>query len=277
MRVHKTSIIGEGVKLGENVSVGAFSVLEGDIEIGEGTVIGNRVSIKGRVKIGKNCKIYDGAVIGEEPQHLAYKGEDTQVVIGDNVIIREYVTVHRGTALDKGKTIIGNNCMLMAYSHVAHDCVLGDNVIMANCATLAGHVEIGNNVFMGGLSAVQQKTRVGSYVMIGGLTGVNKHVPPFTKAAGNHVQLYGINTIGLGRAGFSKEEIGILKRAYAILFKRSNTLEEGIREIKDSPLAANKWVMELVEFIERIRSNKGDKIGIASDGKKRKNVKEGIS
>ncbi len=275
MRIHETSIIGEGVKLGKNVSVGAFSLLEGDIEIGEDTVIGNRVTIKGRVKIGKNCKIYDGAVIGEEPQHLDYKGEDTEVVIGDNVIIREYVTVHRGTALDKGKTVIGNNCMLMAYSHVAHDCVLGDNVVMANCATLAGHVEIGNNVFMGGLSAVQQKTKIGSYSMIGGLTGVNKHVPPFTKAAGNHVQLYGINTIGLGRAGFSEEEIAALKKAYIILFKRSLTLKEGIQEIKRSSLGANKRVMELVEFIEKVRRDKKDRIGIASDGKK-KNAKEGI-
>ncbi len=272
MSVHQTSVLSGNVKLGKDVKIGAFCVLEGEIEVGDGTTIGNRVSIKGRVRIGKNCKIHDGAVIGEEPQHLGYKGEDTEVIIGDNVIIREYVTVHRGTALDKGKTIVGDKCMLMAYAHIAHDCVVGNNVIMANCATLAGHVEIGNNVFMGGLSAVQQWTKVGSYAMIGGLTGVNKHIPPFTRASGNHVHLYGINTIGLSRAGFSREDIQALKKAYIVLFKKSDTLSKAVEELKKD-MYHNQRVMELVEFIESLRNSK---IGIATDGKKT-SVKEGIS
>ncbi|MFN3947896.1 MAG: acyl-ACP--UDP-N-acetylglucosamine O-acyltransferase, partial [Aquificaceae bacterium] len=177
-----------------------------------------RVSRRGKVSIGEACKIYDGAIIGEEPQHLRYAGEESQVIIGNRVIIREYVSIHRGTALDKLKTIVEDEVMLMAYAHVAHDCIVRRGVIMANCATLGGHVEVGEYAFIGGLSAVHQWARVGAYAMVGGLTGVSLDIPPYTRASGQHAHLYGINTIGLERRGFSKDVISLLKKAYRLLF-----------------------------------------------------------
>jgi len=232
MKIHPTTLITGNVKIPEDVEIGAFCVIEGDVKIGRGTRIANRVTLKGRVTIGENCRIYDGAVIGEEPQHLDYRGEDSEVIIGSNVIIREYVTVHRGTGIDKMKTIIGDNCMLMAYSHVAHDCIVGEGVIMANCATLGGHVEVGNYAFIGGLSAVHQWTRIGSYAMVGGLTGVSLDIPPFTIASGQHAQLWGVNTVGLKRRGFSEERISVIKKAYKILFKSNLLKHEAIERGK---------------------------------------------
>ncbi len=271
MSIHETAIIGKDVKLGRNVRIGAFCVLEGNIEIGDDTFIGNRVSIKGKVKIGRNCKIYDGAIIGEEPQHLNYQGEESEVIIGNNVIIREYVTVHRGTKIDKMKTVIGDNCMLMAYSHVAHDCVLGNNVTMANCATLAGHVEVGDFVFISGLAAVQQWVRIGSYVMIAGLTGVDKHVPPFTRAAGNRVSLYGLNVVGMSRAGFSKEDMQSIKRAYKLLFKGEEPLKISILKVREL-YKDNDKVNSLISFLEKAMNDK--RIGIATDKNKIRSKEE---
>lgn len=258
MKIHPTSVISGDVQISEDVEIGAFCVIEGNVKIGRGTRIGNRVTLKGRVTIGENCKIYEGAVIGEEPQHLRYEGEESEVVVGNNVIIREYVTVHRGTRIDKMKTVIGDNCMLMAYAHVAHDCVVGESVIMANCATLGGHVEIGDHVFIGGLSAVHQWARIGSYAMVGGLTGVSLDVPPFTVASGQHAKLYGINTVGLKRKGFSTERISILKKAYRILF-RSKLLKHEAFERLRKEFENNPDVELLIDFIERTRR------GVAKD------------
>lgn len=258
MRIHPTSIVGEGVRLGEGVEIGPFCLLEGDIEIGRGTKIGSRVTIKGRVRIGENCRIYDGAVIGEEPQHLRYEGEESEVIIGNGVIIREYVTIHRGTKLDKMRTTIGDGCLLMAYSHVAHDCVVGNGVIMANCATLGGHVEVGDYAFIGGLSAVHQWARVGAYAMVGGLSGVSLDIPPFTRASGQHALLYGVNTVGLQRRGFSKERVSIIKKAYRILF-RSELLKKDAIERLRKEFEGNEDVETLVRFIET------SKRGVARD------------
>jgi len=252
MKVHESVVIEGNVEIPEDVEIGAFTVIQGNVKIGRGTRIGNRVTIKGNVTIGENCKIYDGAVIGEEPQHLKYEGEESYVEIGNNVIIREYVTIHRGTKLDKRKTIIKDNVMLMAYSHVAHDCVVGEGVIMANAATLGGHVEVGDYAFIGGLSAVHQWARVGAYAMVGGLTGVSLDVPPFTVASGQHAKLYGINVIGLRRRKFPEEVIKALRRAYRLIFRsplpRKEALEVVLRE-----LGQYKEVRLLVEFIKTSR------------------------
>ncbi len=258
MKVHPTSIVGEEVKLAEDVEVGPFCILEGRVEVGKGTKIGGRVTIKGRVKIGENCRIYEGAVIGEDPQHLKYEGEESEVIVGNNVIIREYVTIHRGTKLDKMKTVIGDDCMLMAYSHVAHDCVVGRGVIMANCATLGGHVEVGDYSFIGGLSAVHQWARIGAYAMVGGLTGVSLDIPPFTRASGQHALLYGVNTVGLQRRGFSKERISAIKRAYRLLF-RSNLLKREAIERLRKEFEGNEDIEMLIRFIET------SKRGVARD------------
>ena len=260
MKIHPTSVVGDKVKLGEDVEIGAFCVIEGDVEIGRGTKVGNRVTIKGKTRIGENCRIYEGAVIGEDPQHLKYEGEESEVIIGNNVLIREYVTIHRGTKIDKMKTVIGDDVMLMAYSHVAHDCVVGKGVIMANCATLGGHVEVGEYTFIGGLSAVHQWARIGAYAMVGGLTGVSLDVPPFTRASGQHAELYGVNTVGLQRRGFSKERIMAIKKAYRILF-RSNLLKKEAIELLRKEFKGNEDVELLVSFIE------SSKRGVSKDAK----------
>jgi len=257
-KVHPTTIIRGEVELGENVEVGPYTIIEGKVVVGEGTKIGARVSIKGKVSIGSNCRIHDGAIVGEEPQHLKYAGEESEVIVGNNVIIREYVTIHRGTAIDKMKTVIEDDVMLMAYSHVAHDCIVRRGVIMANCATLGGHVEVGEYAFIGGLSAVHQWARVGAYAMVGGLSGVSLDVPPYVRASGQHAHLYGINTIGLERRGFSKEAIAILKRAYRILF-RSGMLKEDAIALLLSEYGDHKEVRNLVEFIRT------SKRGVARD------------
>lgn len=257
-KVHPTAIVRGEVELAEDVEVGPYSIIEGRVSIGRGTKIGARVSIRGRVSIGSDCRIYDGAVIGEEPQHLKYAGEESEVLIGNRVIIREYVTIHRGTAIDKMKTVVEDDVMLMAYAHVAHDCVVGRGVIMANCATLGGHVEVGEYAFIGGLSAVHQWARVGAYAMVGGLSGVSLDVPPFTVASGQHAHLYGINVVGLERRGFSKEVIAVLKRAYRILF-RSGMLKDEAIELLLKEYGHYQEVRKLAQFV------KSSKRGIARD------------
>jgi len=259
-KVHPTSIIAGDVEIGEGVEIGPYTVIEGKIKIGKGTRIGSRVSIKGNTIIGENCKIFDGAIIGEEPQHLKYQGEETEVLIGNRVIIREYATVHRGTAIGTGKTIIEDDVMLMAYSHVAHDCVVGRGTIMANCSALAGHVEVGEYTFIGGLSAVQQWRKIGKYSMIGGLTGVTKDIPPFTIASGQHALLYGINIKGLKKRGFSEEIISALKQAYIELFKKEKPIKEAMEYVKNR-FNNIKEVGEFISFIEN------SEIGVPKDAK----------
>ncbi|MFN4319831.1 MAG: acyl-ACP--UDP-N-acetylglucosamine O-acyltransferase [Aquificaceae bacterium] len=260
-KVHPSAILKGEVELGEDVEIGPYTVIEGKVRIGRGTKIGARVSIRGKVSIGEECKIYDGAIIGEEPQHLKYAGEESEVIVGNRVIIREYATIHRGTALDKLKTVIEDDVMLMAYAHVAHDCVVKRGVIMANCATLGGHVEVGEYAFIGGLSAVHQWARVGAYAMVGGLSGVSLDIPPYTRASGQHAHLYGINTVGLERRGFSKEVISVLKRAYRILF-RSNMLKSEAIELLLKEYGEYQEVKRLADFVQ------SSKRGVARDAGK---------
>lgn len=248
MFVHPTAIVSREVELEEDVYVGAFSVIEGRVRIGKGTRIGNRVSIKGWVEIGKNCKIYDGAVLGEEPQHLKYRGEETKLIIGDGVVIREYCTIHRGTALDKGVTKVGNNCYLMVGTHIAHDCIIGDGVITANNVAIGGHVEIGKFAVLGGLCAVHQFARIGEYAMVGGLTGVSLDVPPYTVAVGERAKLYGINVRGLRRHNFPEERIRRLKRAYRIIFRTTLSKEEAIRKVLEE-VGETEEIRTLINFL----------------------------
>ena len=260
MLIHPTSLLEGEVELEEGVQIGAYCVISGKVRIGKGTKIGNRVTIKGKVTIGEGCSIYDGAIIGEDPQHLKYKGEGCEVIVGNKVIIREYVTVHRGTEFDKGKTVIGDESMLMAYSHVAHDCVVGKGVIMANCATLGGHAEVGDYAFIGGLSAVHQWARVGAYAMVGGLTGVSLDIPPFTRASGQHAHLYGVNSVGLERRGFSKERISAIKRAYKLLFRSNLLKREAIAKLEEE-FPDNEDIKMLIDFIQ------SSKRGVARDAR----------
>lgn len=263
VEIHPTAIVSDKAVLGVNVKVGPFSIIEEDVEIGDNTEIFSNVKIKKFSSIGRDCQIYEGAVIGGVPQHLGFKGEKSYVKIGNNVTVREYVTIHRGTSFDDGITKIDDNSYLMAYVHIAHDCKVGHDTILANAVTLAGHVKIGNYVFVGGLTPIHQFCRIGDYAMVGGASAVDKDVPPFTRASKNHVMLYGLNLVGLKRRGFTSQQIKILKEAYRILFRKSATIDEGIREVLNQ-LPETPEIKMLIDFV------KTSKRGIAPEASKRK-------
>ena len=247
--IHETAIIDPKTKISSNVSIGPYSVIGPDVEIGENTIIHSHVNIVGHTKIGKRNKIYPFASIGNDPQDLKYNGEVTKLIIGDKNIIREYVTINPGTISDGGKTIIGNNCLFMISSHVAHDCLVGNNVIIANNVPLGGHVVIEDNVVIGGNSAVQQFTRIGKMAMIGGMTGVLHDVIPYGLSTGNRNSLQGLNLIGLRRAKFENKEILGLSDAYKNIFATKN-LTENINKLNGS-FKDNALVKELIEFITK--------------------------
>jgi len=205
-------------KIAQNVVIEPFTTISKNVEIADGTWIGPNVTIMEGARIGKNCKVYPGAVISAAPQDLKYKGEPSTVTIGDNTVIRECVTINRGTALDKNNTKIGDNCLIMAYVHIAHDCIIGNNVIIANAVQLAGHIEVQDHVFIGGTTAVQQFVKIGAHVMVSGGTLVRKDIPPFVKAAREPLAYAGVNSIGLRRRGFSNEKITEIQEIYRTLF-----------------------------------------------------------
>ena len=247
--IHETAIIDPKTKISSNVSIGPYTVIGPDVEIGENTIIHSHVNIAGHTKIGKRNKIYPFASIGNDPQDLKYNGEKTKLIIGDKNIIREYVTINPGTVNDGGKTIIGNNCLFMISSHVAHDCLVGNNVIIANNVPLGGHVIIDDNVVIGGNSAVQQFTRIGKMAMIGGMTGVLHDVIPYGLSTGNRNSLQGLNLIGLRRAKFENKEILGLSEAYKNIFSTKN-LTENINKLNGS-FKDNVLVKEVIEFITK--------------------------
>lgn len=206
-------------KIARNVVIEPFATIHKNVEIDEGTWIGSHVTIMEGARIGKNCKIYPGAVISSTPQDLKFGGEETTAIVGDNTVVREFVTISRGT-VDKYKTEVGKNCLLMAYVHVAHDCVIGNNCILANGVQLAGHVLIDDYVVIGGSSAVHQFVKIGPHVMVSGGSLVRKDVPPYTKAAREPLSYCGINSIGLRRRGFSNEKINEIQEIYRHIFLR---------------------------------------------------------
>jgi len=228
-------------KIAQNVVVEPFTTIYKDVEIGEGTWIGPNVTIMEGARIGKNCKIFPGAVISAPPQDLKYQGEASTAVIGDNSIIRECVTMNRGTALDKNTTAVGKNCLIMAYVHIAHDCIIGDNVIVANSVQLAGHIEVQDHVFIGGTSAVHQFVKIGAHAMISGGSLVRKDVPPFIKAAREPLSYAGINSIGLRRRGYTNEQINEIQQVYRILFLNGLNYSAALEKIE----------MEMPSSVER--------------------------
>ena len=246
--IHKTSIIDPKAKIASNVEIGPYCIIGPNVEIGENTIIQSHVNISASAKIGKRNKIYPFVSIND-PQDLKYNGEPTNLVIGDNNKIREYVTINPGTVNGGGKTIIGNNCLFMISSHVAHDCYVGNNVIIANNVPLGGHVTIEDNVVIGGNSAVQQFTRIGKMAMIGGMTGVLHDVIPYGLSTGNRNTLNGLNLIGLRRAKFDNKDILGLNEAYKEIFATKN-LTENISKLnglfKENPLVKN-----VIEFITK--------------------------
>jgi UDP-N-acetylglucosamine acyltransferase len=249
MAIHQTAIIGKNVTLGTNVSVGPYSVIDGDVVIGDGTIIYSQVAIAGRTTIGKNCKIFPFASLGHVPQDLKFKGEKSELVIGDNVVIREHVTMNPGTEGGGMLTKVGNNCLFMVGAHVAHDCKVGDNVILANNATLAGHVEVGDHSIIGGLSAIHQFVRIGAHAIIGGMSGVEHDVIPFGSVMGERANLAGLNLVGLKRRGFDRDTIHSLRNVYKELFEdESGTLAERAEKIVRD-YGKIKEVMEIIIFM----------------------------
>jgi UDP-N-acetylglucosamine acyltransferase len=225
--IHPTAIIAKGAKLGANVSVGPYCVVDEHVEIGDGTKLISHVSISGRTKIGKNCTIYPFASLGQAPQDLKYAGEPSQLIIGDNNQIREQVTMNPGTQGGGMLTQVGSGCLFMVGAHVAHDCKVGNGVILANNATLAGHVEIGDNAIIGGLAAIHQFVRIGAHAMVGGMSGVEHDVIPYGSVMGERANLAGLNLVGLKRRGFDRDTIHGLRNAYKIIFEdEDGTLSE---------------------------------------------------
>mgnify|MGYP001373882894 FL=1 len=246
--IDKTAIINKNAKVHPSVRVGPYSVIGPQVEIGENTEIQSHVSITGNTKIGKGNKIYPFVSIND-PQDLKYNGEETSLVIGDNNKIREYVTINPGTIGGGGKTIIGNNCLFMISSHIAHDCQVGNNVIIANNVPLGGHAIIEDDVIIGGNSAVQQFTRIGKMAMIGGMTGVLNDVIPYGLSTGNRNSLQGLNLIGLRRAKFENKDILGLSEAYKEIFATKN-INENISKLNGS-FQDNPLVKEVIEFITK--------------------------
>ena len=247
--IHKTAIIDSAAKIGQNVKVGPYSIIGANVEIGEGSEIQSHVSIIGNTKIGMNNKIYPFASIGNDPQDLKFNGEETKLEIGNNNKIREYVTINPGTKGGGGLTKIGNSCLFMVSSHIAHDCFVGNNVILANNVPLGGHAIIEDNVIIGGNSAVQQFTRVGRSAMIGGMCGIVRDIIPYGIALGNRCVLQGLNLIGLRRNNVPNKEIMTLSKAYKEIFKNEN-LTENLRDL-DKDYKNNELVIEVVNFLEK--------------------------
>ncbi len=247
--IHHTAIINSLAKINESVKIGPYTVIGPNVEIGENTEIYSHVNITGHTKIGKKNKIYPFASIGNEPQDLKYSGEKTILEIGNNNKIREYVSINPGTKGGGGVTKVGNNCLFMVSSHIAHDCNIGENVILANNVAIGGHVYIEDNAIIGGNSAVQQFTRIGKSAMIGGMCGVVRDIIPYGIAHGNRSVLQGLNLIGLRRKNFSNKEIIILSDAYKEIFKNEN-LTSNLNDLSEE-LKKNKLVAEVIQFIEK--------------------------
>jgi UDP-N-acetylglucosamine acyltransferase len=247
VRVHPTAVVDSAARLGKDVTIGPFTVIDGDVVIGDRTAISNHVTIKAYTTIGEDCQVHENSVIGGTPQDYKFGNEVTQIVIGNNVVIREFVTINRGTKA-LGKTTVGNNVMLMAYVHLAHDCTIGDNVILANLVTLGGHVAIDEWASLGGGVLVHQFSKVGAYVFIGGGYRVVQDVPPFILAAGEPLKYTGINHVGLRRRGFSSEERQIIKKAYRLYFRSELDRSAALEKIRDE-FPNNRNIDRIINFI----------------------------
>jgi UDP-N-acetylglucosamine acyltransferase len=249
MNIHPTAIVSPEAHLEEGVKIGPYSIIEADVNIGRNTIIEPHVIIRSRTDIGDGCRIFQFCSIGEVPQDLKYKGEETRVIIGHHNTIREYVTIHQATSSDIGVTVIGDHNLLMAYTHVAHNCKLGNHIVMANAANLAGHVHVEDFAIIGGLTGIHQFTRIGAHCIIGGASAVSKDIPPFVMASGNFAKLYGLNMIGLKRRGFKEEAISALKEAYKIIFRSSLLLSVAVEKVRQD-LSDFPEVRQFIEFIE---------------------------
>jgi UDP-N-acetylglucosamine acyltransferase len=245
--IHPTALVDEDATLGENVIVGPWAFIGPGVEVGDGTEIGPRVLIDRDTILGEDCTIANGAVLGTDPQDLKYQGEPTTLEIGDRTVIREFATLNRGTSA-RGRTVVGSDCLLMAYTHVAHDCELGSHVILSNAVNMAGHVTIEDWAIVGGLTPIHQFVRIGAHAFVGGGSRIPQDVPPYCRVAGNPPKLYGLNSVGLERRGFSDETRAALKQAYRILFNGKQNLSQAVVTAEEE-VSAIPEVRQLLEFI----------------------------
>ena len=249
MAIHPLAEVSPNADLGPGVEIGPYSIIGDHVSIGRDTVIGSHVVIEGHTQIGERNKISPFSSIGSPPQDVGYRGEDTRVIIGSDNVIREYVTINRASTKQEWKTVIGDHNYLMAYAHIAHDCLLGNRVIMSNVATLGGHITIGDHAVLGGLVAVHQFVRIGAYAFLGGKSAVAKDIPPFMLTAGPTAKLYGINRKGLSRMGFPQETIDGLKKAYRIIWRENIGLNKAIEQVRNEVKPSPELKM-LLDFFD---------------------------
>lgn len=245
------AVIHEGAQLGEGVEVGPFAVIGPHVRLGQGSTVGSHAVVDGHTTVGEGCRIFPFASVGTVPQDLKYRGEPTTLEVGDRTVVREFTTVNIGTEGGGGATRVGSDCLLMAYSHVAHDCVLGNRVILANAATLAGHVTVEDCAGIGGLTAVHQFVRIGEHAYVGGCSAIVMDVPPYCTASGNRAKLYGFNLVGLKRRGFTEEALKDLRRAYRTIFRSKETLHHALDTVRGSPEYERPEVRKFIDFIAR--------------------------
>jgi UDP-N-acetylglucosamine acyltransferase len=249
-KIHATAIVDPKAEIDSGVEIGPYCIIKNGVKIKKGTRLLSNVIIEGAADIGENCTIYPFSSLGFPPQDLKYRGENTKLIIGSNNLVREYVTIHRASVAGDGITSVGDNNFLMAYVHIAHDCKIGNSVIMANAATLAGHVLVEDHAVIGGLVAIHQFTRIGEYAMVGGFSGIGQDIPPYMVASGARAKLFGPNTIGLKRYGFTDATINAIKKAYKILFREKRTLKEALKKVRDE-FPSSEEIGHLIEFIEK--------------------------
>jgi len=250
--VHATALVDAGAELAPGVVVGPFSIIGPGVVVGAGTTIGAHVLIERDANVGCDCQIFHGAVLGADPQDLKYKGEETVLEVGDRTVIREYATLNRGTAAS-GRTVVGSDCLLMAYSHIAHDCEIGNHVVLSNAVNMAGHVVIEDWAVVGGLSPIHQFVRIGAHAFVGGASRVAQDIPPYVRVAGSPPKLYGLNSVGLDRRGFSEEVRRALKSAYRILFLSGLNVTQGLAraEAEVEPLPEVRHLLTFIRSSER--------------------------
>ena len=246
-RVHPTALVDDDAELGPGVTVGPYAVVGPRVVVGAGTEIGPHVLVERDTVLGEDCRLGKGAVLGTDPQDLKFQGEDTTLEVGDRTVIREYATLNRGTSA-AGRTVVGSDCLLMAYTHVAHDCELGNHVILSNAVNMAGHVVIEDWVIVGGLTPIHQFVRLGAHAFVGGGSRIPQDVPPYCRAAGNPPKLYGLNSVGLERRGFSEETRRALKKAYRLLFQSGLNVSQGLARAEEEAPAIPE-VKHLLGFI----------------------------
>ena len=247
--IHPTALVNPAAKLGENIIVGPYALIEADVEIGDDSIIGPHAVIYNGARIGNRVKIFQGASVANFPQDLKFAGEESVFIIGDDTIVREFATLHRGTK-ETGKSRVGKNCLIMAYGHVAHDCSVGDNCIIANAVQIGGHAHIGDYVIIGGSTPVHQFSLIGEHAMIAGGIRITQDVPPYILAAHTPATFAGLNVIGLRRRGFKAEDIQTLKEAYGLLYSKSLNVSQAVEVIK-SKFAENVYIQKLIEFLSK--------------------------